>query len=79
MPRSDEREPKPRAMTLGEVARELGLKSTGSVRNKIYKGQLIGVNITTEGTSQLRVTRDSFEAYWDRLVAEATDRFGQSA
>lgn len=69
----------PRAMTLREVADELGLKSTGSIRNKIYRGDLVGVNVTTEGTSQLRVTRESFEAYWDRLVREASDRFGGAA
>lgn len=64
----------PRCMTLPEVARELGLKSTGSVRNKIYKGELVGVNVATVGKSQLRVTRASFEAYWERIEAEAAAR-----
>lgn len=77
MPRPSESEPKPlpRAMTLREVANELGLKSEGSIRNKIYAGQLVGVNVTTEGKSQLRVTRESFEAYWSSLVDEGKRRF----
>lgn len=75
-------EPRPRAsryMTLREVADELRLKSTGSVRNKIYEGQLVGVNVTTVGRSQLRVTRASFEQYCARIEAEAADRFGGTA
>jgi hypothetical protein len=76
MPRSgEEPEAKPRAMTLREVADELRIKSEGSIRNKIYNGQLVGVNVTSEGRSQLRVTRDSFERYWERLVEEAEQRF----
>jgi hypothetical protein len=62
-------------MTLSEVARQLGLKSTGSVRNKIYTQQLVGVNVATLGKSQLRVTRESFERYCERIEAEATERF----
>jgi hypothetical protein len=77
-PKSDDQR-LPRAMTLREVADELGLKSEASIRNKIYSGQLVGVNVTTTGVSQLRVTRDSFEAYWQRLLDEASGRFGQSA
>ena len=72
MTRSDE--PEPRYMTLSEVARQLGLKSPGSIRNKIYKGELVGVNVATKGTSQLRVTRDSFNAYCERIEREATAR-----
>jgi hypothetical protein len=66
-------------MTLREVASELGLKSPGSIRNKIYKGELVGVNVATLGTSQLRVTRASFEAYCERIEAEAASRFGGAA
>lgn len=66
-------------MTLREVADELGLKSVGSIRNKIYQGDLVGVNVATVGTSQLRVTRASFEAYCDRIEREAVQRFGGSA
>jgi hypothetical protein len=62
-------------MRLDEVARELGLKSPGSIRNKIYDGQLVGVNVTTRGRSQLRVTRASFEAYCERIESEAARRF----
>lgn len=79
MTTSSDPEPKPRYMTLTAVARELGLKSPGSVRNKIYAGQLVGVNVATLGKSQLRVTRESFEAYCQRIEAEAADRFGGSA
>lgn len=79
MTRTGEPEPKPRYMTLTEVARELGLKSTGTVRNKIYAGQLVGVNVTTLGKSQLRVTRASFEAYCERIEAEAAERFGRAS
>ena len=61
-------------MTLREVADELALKSVGSIRNKIYKGELVGVNVATKGQSQLRVTRSSFEAYCDRIEAEAAER-----
>jgi hypothetical protein len=68
-----------RYMTLGEVARELGLKSPGSIRNKIYAGDLVGVNVATLGQSQLRVTRASFEAYCDRIEREAERRFGGAA
>lgn len=74
MTRTDEPEPKSRYMALTEVARELGLKSTGSVRNKIYAGQLVGVNVATLGKSQLRVTRASFDAYCERIEAEAAKR-----
>lgn len=79
MTRTDEPEPKPRYMTLTEVARELGLKSTGSIRNKIYKGELVGVNVATLGTSQLRVTRRSFLDYCERIEREAAARFGGAA
>lgn len=72
-------EPKPRYMTLSEVARQLGLKSPGSIRNKIYKGELVGVNVATLGSSQLRVTRESFEKYCERIEAEAATRFGGAA
>lgn len=68
-----------RYMTLTEVARELGLKSAGSIRNKIYKGELVGVNVATVGKSQLRVTRESFLAYCARIEAEAARRFGGAA
>lgn len=68
-----------RFMTLREVADELGLKSTGSIRNKIYKGELVGVNVATLGASQLRVTRASFEAYCARIEAEAESRFGTAS
>lgn len=67
-----------RYMTLREVANELGLKSTGSVYNKVYDGQLVGVDIATRGKSQLRVTRESFEAYCRRIEAEAQTRFKAS-
>lgn len=73
-----ESEPKPRYMKLEEVARELGLKSTGAIREKIYKGQLVGVHVGT-GRSWLRVTRKSFDQYCARIEAEATERFGGSA
>ena len=76
---SDEPESEARYMTLSEVARQLGLKSPGSIRNKIYKGELVGVNVATLGSSQLRVTRASFEAYCARIEAEAAARFGGSA
>ena len=66
-------------MTLTEVARELGVKSPGTIRNKIYKGELVGVNVATLGTSQLRVTRTSFEAYCERIEAEAVERFGTAS
>lgn len=68
-----------RYMTLGEVAYQLGLKSTSSVRNKIYDRQLVGVNVTTRGKSQLRVTRKSFEAYCEAIEREAARRFGDDA
>lgn len=70
---------KPRYMTLREVAHELGLKSTGSVRNKIYKGELVGVNVATVGSSQLRVTRASFESYCERIERDAAHRYGGAA
>lgn len=79
MARSDEPGQMSRYMTLTEVARELGLKSTGTVRNKIYTNQLIGVNVATLGKSQLRVTRASFEAYCERIEAEAAVRHGGAA
>lgn len=68
-----------RYMTLREVANELGLKSPGSIRNKIYKGELVGVNVATLGTSQLRVTRQSFNDYCERIEREAAVRFGGAA
>jgi hypothetical protein len=66
-------------MTLQEVAGELGVKSPGTIRNKIYKGELVGVNVATHGKSQLRVTRASFEAYCQRIEAEAASRYGGDA
>lgn len=65
-------------MPLGEVARELGI-SPGSVRLKIYDGQLLGVNVSTRGKSQLRVVRESFETYCRNIEAEARARFGKTA
>lgn len=79
MTRSDEPEQPARYMTLTEVAGQLRLKSPGSIRNKIYKGELVGVNVTTLGKSQLRVTRKSFEEYCARIEAEAAERFGGAA
>jgi hypothetical protein len=66
-------------MTLQQVADELCLKSTGSVRNKIYAGELLGVNVATLGKSQLRVTRASFETYCAKIEAEAERRFRGSS
>lgn len=77
MTQSDEPAEPSRYMALGEVQHHLRLKSPGSVRNKIYKGELVGVNITTLGKSQLRVTRKSFEDYCDRIEREAAERFGE--
>jgi hypothetical protein len=71
---TDDRRPS-RYMSLQEVADEWRLKSTGSVRNKIYAGELLGVNVATVGKSQLRVTRASFFAYCERIEAEAEQRF----
>lgn len=68
-----ESERQTRYMTLREVADELGLKSTGAIRNKIYAGELVGVNVGTKG-SVLRVVRSSFEEYCARLEAEAAGR-----
>lgn len=79
MTQTDEAGPPARYMTLGEVARELGVKSSGTIRNKIYKGELVGVNVATLGKSQLRVTRESFETYCLRIEAEAAQRFGTGA
>lgn len=70
--------PPSRYMTMRQVANELGLKSTGSVYNKIYDGQLVAVDIATRGKSQLRVTRESFEDYCRRIEAEAATRFKAS-
>jgi hypothetical protein len=61
-------------MTQREVADELGFKSTGSVRNLVYAGHLIGVNVSPTSTA-LRVTRESFDAYCARIEAEAVARF----
>lgn len=79
MTEKSEQEPPSRYMTLREAARELGLKSPGSIRNKIYDGQLVGVNVATRGKSQLRVTRESFQAYCERIEREAAERFRESA
>lgn len=77
MPRTSENDPQAsRYMTLAEVAGELGLKSAGSVRNLIYRGDLAGVSPTGRG---LRVVRKSFEAYCDRLEAEGAARFGRAS
>lgn len=78
MTRKSESVARSRYMTLGEVAAELGLKSTGSVRNKIYAGDLVGVNVGTTG-SQLRVTRKSFDDYCERIEREAAERFGAAS
>lgn len=68
-----------RYMKPAEVAVHLGV-SRSTVLNKIYDGQLVGVNVATKpGHSQLRVTRESFEAYCDRIEAEAVTRFGGAA
>ena len=68
---------KPRYMTQAEVARELGYRSNGSVRNLIYSGLLDGVQVSPKGG--LRVTRASFERYCAQIEAEGAARFGQSA
>lgn len=70
--------PRTRYMTLEEVARELRV-SRGDVRNKVYAGHLVGVDIGNTAQSRFRVTRSSFEAYCDRLEAEAAQRFGVGA
>lgn len=79
MTQSDEQTEPSRYMSLSEVARQLDVKSPGTIRNKIYKGELVGVNVATFGKSQLRVTRASFESYCARIEAEAAARFGGAA
>lgn len=77
MPRKGEAEPS-RYMRLDEVAHQLGV-SRSTILNKIYEGQLVGVNVATKGQSQLRVTRASLEAYCGALEAEAATRFRAGA
>ena len=77
MPRESEPVDKPRYMTQAEVARELGYRSNGSVRNLIYEGLLDGVQISPKGG--LRVTRASFERYCTQIEADSAARFGRSA
>jgi excisionase family DNA binding protein len=77
MTRQGEREPS-RYMRLDEVAHQLGV-SRSTILNKIYEGQLVGVNVATKGSSQLRVTRSSFEAYCDAIEREASTRFDAGA
>lgn len=72
-----EPETKPRFMTQAEVARELGYRSNGSVRNLIYQGLLDGVQVSPKGG--LRVTRASFERYCAQIEAEGAARFGGAA
>ena len=77
MTRKGEAEPS-LLMRLDKVAHQLDV-SRSTVLNKIYEGQLVGVNVATKGTSQLRVTRASFEAYVAKLEAEAAARFRAGA
>lgn len=63
---------KPRYLTQAEVARQLGYRSSGSVRNLIAAKLLVGVKMDpTNPKSGVRVTRESFEAYCARIEAEA--------
>lgn len=74
MASEQESAPPGRYMTLDEVAREL-VTTRNDIRNKVYAGLLVGVDIATTG-SRLRVTRTSFEEYCDRIEREALQRFG---
>jgi len=77
MTRKGEAEPS-LLMRLDKVAHQLDV-SRSTVLNKIYEGQLVGVNVATKGQSQLRVTRASLEAYCEALEAEAVARFRAGA
>lgn len=73
-----EPDPPPNYLTLDAVGRQLGI-SRGSVRNKILKGQLLGVDVGTGDKPRWRVPEDALLAYCARLEAEATERIEKSA
>jgi hypothetical protein len=65
-----------RYMTFEDVARQLQV-SADSVRAKVLTGELAGADVGN-GTQRkvLRVLRSSFDAYCERIEAEAARRFG---
>ena len=77
MSTEENKQPPSRYMSFTEVAHELGV-TRNDIRNKVYAGHLVGVDIGTKG-SRLRVTRESFEAYCERIEREALARFGAGA
>lgn len=68
--------PRPRFMTLDEVATELGYKSRGPIYKLIYGGELPAVPIGPSKDGVLRVKRTEFEAYCARQEAAGAERFG---
>lgn len=69
---------KPRYMTQAEVARELGC-SVATVRNLLYDRLIDGVKLSGRKNAAVRVKRDSFEAYCNRIEAEFAARLDGDA
>jgi DNA-binding transcriptional regulator LsrR (DeoR family) len=65
-------------MTQNEVAHELRV-ARGTVRNLIDDRLLVGVKINHRKNAAVRVTRESFEAYCERIEAEYAARLGGAA
>lgn len=68
-----------RYMTLSDVAAELQI-SVESVRAKVLSGELAGADVGNGTQRQvLRVQRKAFDAYCERIEAEAARRFKAAA
>lgn len=80
MPRKGQAATSPsRYMTLADVAQELQL-SVESVRAKVLAGELAGADVGNGSERQvLRVQRKAFDAYCERIEAEAARRFKVAA
>lgn len=68
----------PKYLTLAAVGHVLDI-SRGTVRNKILKGQILGVDIGTGDRPRWRVSEEALRAYCARIEAEAAERIEKSA
>lgn len=78
MTRTSDPEAKPRYMTQAEVAHELRC-SAATVRNLIYDRLLEGVKLNHRKNAGVRVTRESFEAYCERIESDFAARLGAAS
>lgn len=67
-----------RLLTLDQAAKELAI-SRRTAYDKMLTGEIRGVDVSNGGKPSWRVTRDSVDAYLDRIIAQSEARFGKAS